>query len=69
MHAGEQQLVASAWYELVLQNQRLAYKPGNDGSSGIVSKSCSANGWRRCKPERRSAQRKASFIWGGGLNG
>lgn len=44
MHAGEQQLVASAWYELVLQNQRLAYKPGNDGSSGIVSKSCSANG-------------------------
>ena len=35
--AGEQQLMASAWYDLVLQNQRLASKPGNGGSGGNVS--------------------------------
>ena len=35
--AGEQQLMASAWYDLVLQNQRLASRPGNGGSGGNVS--------------------------------
>lgn len=33
--AGEQQLMASAWYDLVLQNQRLASKPGNGGGGSV----------------------------------
>ena len=31
--AGEQQLMASAWYDLVLQNQRLSSRSGGSGTS------------------------------------